>query len=287
MPYANHGDVSLYYETFGSPRSPALLLVNGLGSQCISYDTDWCRMFVDAGFFVLRFDNRDVGLSTKFDGAAGGPDRAGEPLYTLTDMAGDALSILDAAGVDRAHVMGVSMGGMIVQKMAILHPGRLLSVTSVMSTTGDPDVGRPAPEALEFLLTPLPPGREEAIARHVAATRVYGSPDHFDEERLRRRAAAAYDRANHPDGSAHQLQAILADGSRTDQLRQVRIPTLVLHGDRDRLVDISGGRRTAEAIPGARFVPLEGMGHDYPPAYWPRIVSLVSSHAASAATMQS
>lgn len=279
MPHASNGDVRLFYETFGDPASPALLLINGLGSQCINYKTEWCQMFVDEGFFVIRFDNRDVGLSAKFDGATA------DPPYTLTDMADDALAVLDAAGVSRAHVMGISMGGMIVQKLAIEHPGRLLSMTSVMSTTGDPDVGQPTAEALEFLITPAPADRDGAIARHVAANRVYGSPDHFDEQRLRANAAAAYDRANYPDGSGRQIRAILADGSRTEALRGVRVPALVLHGDCDRLVDISGGRRTAEAIPGARFVALEGMGHDYPPAYWDRIVSLVSSHARSAATM--
>ena len=279
MPYASHGDARLYYETFGDPASPALLLINGLGSQCINYKTEWCQMFVDEGFFVIRFDNRDVGLSSKFDGATG------DPPYTLSDMAGDALAVLDAVGVSRAHVVGFSMGGMIVQKLAIEHPERLRSITSVMSTTGDREVGQPTPEALEFLVAPAPDDREGAIERHVAANRVYGSPDHFDEERLRANAAAAYDRAHFPDGPGRQIRAVLADGSRTEGLRQVDVPALVLHGDQDRLVDISGGRRTAEAIAGARFVVLEGMGHDYPPAYWPQIVSLVSAHAVSAATM--
>lgn len=279
MAYASNGSVRLYYETFGDRAAPALLLINGLGSQCINYKTEWCEMFVDAGFFVIRFDNRDVGLSTKFDGATG------DLPYTLSDMAGDALAVLDDAGVSRAHVVGFSMGGMIVQRLAIEHPGRLLSMTSVMSTTGDGDVGQPTPEALELLITPAPDDREAALDRHVAANRVYGSPDHFDEARLRANAAAAYDRAHYPEGSGRQIRAVVADGSRTDGLRSVRVPTLVLHGDCDRLVDISGGRRTAEVIPGARFVPLEGMGHDYPPAYWPRIVSLVSAHATSAATM--
>ena len=280
MPYASHGDVSLYYETFGDPARPALLLINGLGSQCINYKDEWCRMFTDAGFLVIRFDNRDVGLSTKFE------DAAGDPPYTLADMAGDALAVLDAAGVSRAHVMGLSMGGMIVQEMAITHPGRLLSMTSVMSTTGDADVGRPAPEALAVLTSPAPADREGVLARSVEANRVYGSPAQFDEERIRANAAAAYDRCHHPQGQARQMKAIMAAGSRTAALREVTIPTLVLHGDRDRLVDISGGRRTAEAVPGARFVALEGMGHDYPPAYWGRIVDLVAAHAASAGTMQ-
>lgn len=280
MPYASNGDARIYYDTFGEPDRPALLLINGLGSQCINYQPEWCQMFVDDGFFVIRFDNRDVGLSTKFEGVTD------DPPYTLGDMAGDALAVLDDAGVTRAHVMGVSMGGMIAQKLAIDHPGRLLSMTSVMSMTGDPDVGQPTPEALEFLITPAPPDRDGAISRHVAANRVYGSPDHFDEDRLRANAAAAYDRAHYPEGPARQIRAVMADGSRTERLKRVQVPTLVLHGDCDKLVDISGGRRTAEAVPGARFVALEGMGHDYPPAYWPRIVSLVSSHAGSAATMQ-
>lgn len=280
MAYASNGSVRLYYETFGDPGAPALLLINGLGSQCINYKTEWCEMFVDAGFFVIRFDNRDVGLSTKFNGATG------DPPYTLSDMAGDALAVLDDAGVSRTHVVGFSMGGMIVQRLAIEHPGRLLSMTSVMSTTGDGDVGQPTPEALELLITPAPDDREAALDRHVAANRVYGSPDRFDEERLRANAAAAYDRAHYPEGPGRQIRAVVADGSRTEGLRSVRVPTLVLHGDCDRLVDISGGRRTAEVIPGARFVALEGMGHDYPPAYWPRIVSLVSAHATSAATMR-
>ena len=278
MPYAPNGDVSLYYETIGDPAQPTLLLINGLGSQCINFKTEWCQMFVDAGFFVIRFDNRDVGLSSKL---------AGQPQYTLSDMAADALAVLDDAGVGRAHVLGVSMGGMIVQKLAIDHPGRLLSITSVMSTTGDPDVGQPTPEAMAALTTPAPADRDGAIAQYVANNRIYGSPAEFDEERLKANAAAAYDRAHYPEGVRRQFLAVGSDGSRAAALGGVRVPALVLHGDQDRLIDISGGRRTAEVIPGARFVALEGMGHDYPPAYWGSIVADVAAHAASAANMQS
>ncbi len=278
MPYAAHGEVRLYYETFGDPAAPPLLLVNGLGSQSINFRDEWCDLFVAAGFFVIRFDNRDVGLSTRIEAG---------PQYTLADMAGDALAVLDDAGVSRAHVMGVSMGGMIVQRLAIDHPGRLLSMTSVMSTTGDPDVGQPTPEALAALTTPAPVDRDGAIAQHLANNRIYGSPAHFDEARLRANAAAAYDRAHYPEGVRRQFLAVGADGSRTEALRSVAIPALVLHGDCDRLIDISGGRRTAEAIPGARFVALEGMGHDYPPFYWERIVSEVANHADPAAKIQS
>ncbi len=276
MPYATNGDVSLFYETFGEAADPALLLVNGLGSQCISYRAEWCQMFVDAGFFVIRFDNRDAGLSTRM---------AGQAPYTLSDMAADAVAVLDHAGVARAHVFGVSMGGMIVQQMAIAHAGRLLSMTSVMSTTGDPDVGQPTPEALTALTTPAPEDRDGAIAQHVANNRIWGSPEHIDEDRLRANAAAAYDRAHYPEGVGRQVLAVISGGSRSPALRNLTVPTLVMHGDCDRLIDVSGGRRTAEVVPGARFVLLEGMGHDYPPGYWPRIVSEVASHAASAANM--
>jgi pimeloyl-ACP methyl ester carboxylesterase len=274
--YAINGDVQLYYETFGDPARPAILLVNGLGSQCINYKVEWCQMFVDAGYFVIRFDNRDVGLSSKLDAATD------DPPYLVGDMAADAVAVLDACGVARAHVVGFSMGGMIVQQLAIAHPGRLLSMTSVMSSTGDPDVGRSSPEALTFLLTPGPDDREGAIARHVEGNRIFGSPAQFDETRLRENGAAAYDRCNHPEGVGRQLRAIVGSGSRTPELAAVRIPALVLHGDQDKLVDISGGRRTAESIPGARFVAIEGMGHDYPPIYWATIVSLVTDHAAAA-----
>jgi pimeloyl-ACP methyl ester carboxylesterase len=278
VPYATNGDVRLYYQSFGDPGSPPLLLINGLGSQSINFRDEWCEMFVAAGFFVIRFDNRDVGLSTRMEG---------RPQYSLSDMAGDALAVLDDAGVRRAHVMGVSMGGMIVQRLAIDHPDRLLSMTSVMSTTGDADVGQPTPEAMAALTTPAPQDRDGAIAQYVANNRVYGSPAQFDEARLRANAAAAYDRAHYPEGVRRQFLAAGTDGSRTDALRSVTVPALVLHGDCDRLIDISGGRRTAEAIPGARLVVLEGMGHDYPPYYWGRIVSEMATHAASAANIQS
>jgi pimeloyl-ACP methyl ester carboxylesterase len=174
------------------------------------------------------------------------------------------------------------MGGMIVQTMAIEHPDRLLSITSVMSTTGDPDVGNPAPDALRLILSPPPTRRDEYIARHLESARTWGSPASYDEPRLTDNAAEAYDRCFYPDGQARQMAAIIAAGSRTVALGDVRTPALVLHGDADRLVDPSGGRRTAEAIPGARFVIIEGMGHDYPPEHWDRLVSLVTEHARAA-----
>jgi pimeloyl-ACP methyl ester carboxylesterase len=274
MAFARQGAVELYHETFGDPVDPALLLVNGLGSQCINFRSEWCEKFAAAGFFTIRFDNRDVGLSTSFDDA---PE--GQAAYTVSDMAGDAVAVLDAVGVERAHVVGFSMGGMIVQALAIEHPDRLLSMTSVMSSTGDADVGNPSPDALALITAPAPTTREEYLARQVEAIRTWGSPACFDEERIRAWQGEAYDRHFNPEGQARQMAAVITSPSRTEALRGVDLPALVIHGSADRLVDPSGGRRTAEAIPGARFELLEEMGHDYPPQYWDAIVGLVAALA--------
>lgn len=268
MAIARNGEVELYYETFGSPDDPTLVLVNGLGSQCINFDAVWCELFVAEGYQVVRFDNRDTGLSSKLDGAT----------YTLSDMAGDVVAVLDAVGVQRAHVMGLSMGGAIVQRLAIEHPDRLLSMTSAMSSTGEPDHGRSSPEALAVLLAPPATSREEHVERHLAAQYVYGSdPAWLDADDIRARAGAAYDRCFHPAGIGRQMNAVITDASRVDALRALDLPVLVLHGSRDTLIDPSGGRRTAELIPGARYEEVEGMGHDYPPAVWPTWVHLWSS----------
>jgi pimeloyl-ACP methyl ester carboxylesterase len=288
VPYAHHDSVDIYYETFGNPEAPALLLINGLGSQCTNYSPEWCERFVARGFFTIRFDNRDVGLSTKFDHVrphmsavitALSEGRQPDVPYRLTDMAGDAVAVLDALDIERAHVMGVSMGGMIVQQLAIEHADRLLSMTSVMSSTGDRDVGQSSPEAFAILTGPPATDRDSAIARALAGARTFGSPAHYDEERVTRVAGEAFDRCFNPAGVARQMVAVVASGPRSDALRSVKVPALVMHGDADTLVDISGGRRTAECIEGARFEVLEGMGHDYPPAYWDRWVDLVAEHA--------
>jgi pimeloyl-ACP methyl ester carboxylesterase len=264
MATARNGEVELYYETFGEDGDPTLLLVNGLGSQCINYAEAWIERYVAEGFRVVRFDNRDVGLSSKLDGID----------YTLADMAGDALAVLDAVGVERAHVMGLSMGGMIVQRLAIDHPERLLTMTSVMSRTGEEGYGESSPEALALLVGPPATSRDEAIENQVAAIAVYGSdPAWIDDADTRARAAAAYDRCFCPEGVGRQMRAVMADGSRAEGLRNVTVPTLVMHGSRDTLIAPSGGRRTAELIPGARYVEIEGMGHDYPPAVWDRWVA--------------
>jgi pimeloyl-ACP methyl ester carboxylesterase len=291
MPFATNGPVQIYYETFGRPTDPTLVLVNGLGSQCINYRTEWCERFVAEGFHVVRMDNRDVGLSTHFSAVV--PDvlavasavSEGQPVdvpYRLSDMAADVVAVLDALGVDRAHVMGLSMGGMIVQTLAIDYAERLRSVTSAMSTTGEPDVGQSSPEAQERMLAPPATDRESAIANHLAGLRIWGSPGKVDEEAQARFAGEAFDRAFDPAGVARQMTGIMASGSRADELRNVDLPVLVMHGSADKLIDPSGGRRTAELIPGARFVLIDGLGHDYPRAYWDEWVDLVSRHAADA-----
>jgi pimeloyl-ACP methyl ester carboxylesterase len=251
-----------------------LLLVNGLGSQCTNYKTAWCEQFVAAGFHVVRFDNRDVGLSTHFTDA---PLDEHGAAYTLGDMAADAIAVLDAAGVAKAHVMGVSMGGMIVQQLAIHHRQRLLTMISVMSLPVEPGYGQPAPEAWALLTTPGASDRDSAIQRHVDGMRLWGSPEFADEERWRKDAAAAYDRNSDAAGVARQFFAVGAAGSWGDELPSVTTPTLVMHGDKDTLIDISGGRRTAALIPGAKFVEIKGMGHDYPPELWDRWVDEVKT----------
>lgn len=273
MPTTTRDDCTLYFETFGSPDDPTLLMVNGLGSQCINYHEDWCRMFVDAGFHVIRYDNRDVGLSTHFDDAP--VDRTGAA-YRVRDMADDAIAVLDACDVDRAHVMGLSMGGMIVQHVAIHHPDRLRTMVSVMSRTGEAGFGGSTPEALAQLTGSPATDRASSVQRHIDGQRIWGSPAFADEARWRVDAERAFDRHFDPAGVGRQYLAVGASGSWAADLPSVTVPTLVMHGTADTLIDISGGRRTAELIPGAIFVAIEGMGHDYPPQLWSRWVDEVA-----------
>ena len=270
MAFAENEELSIYFDTFGSIADPTLVLINGLGNQCIAYRNEFCEMFVDAGFHVVRFDNRDVGLSSD------GPDG-----YLLRDMASDVISILDSLHVKKAHVFGVSLGGMIAQTFAIYFPDRCASLISVMSTTGDPDVGRPTDEARELLLTPGSTQRDQAIELHLAGKKVWGSPGHVDESLERQFAGEVFDRACRPAGVGRQFQASRADRSRTERLRQLVVPTLVIHGDCDTLIDISGGKRTAEVIPHARFLEITGMGHDYPEYFWANLVTAVQEHRLS------
>ena len=272
MSTARNGEVDIHYEVFGDPDEPTLLLVNGLGSQCINYAEPWCQRFCDEGFQVVRFDNRDVGLSSKLDGVD----------YSLADMADDAIAVLDAIGCQKAHVMGCSMGGMIVQRLAIDHGDRVLSVTSVMSRTGEPGYGDSSEEALAFLMAPAAPSRSAYVERQVAALHVYGSkPEWLDDKAIRDRATAAYDRCFCPEGTGRQMRAVGHDGSRAEELARVDLPVLVIHGSRDTLIDPSGGRQTAAVIPGARYVEIEGMGHDYPPPVWDEWVRVWSEFARS------
>lgn len=293
MPRAKANGIELEYDTFGNPNDPAMLLVMGLGAQMIAWDEDLCGLLADAGFFVIRYDNRDVGLSTKFD-EAGVPDleaaltaaMTGQPVptaYTLGDMADDGIALVAQLGIDRAHIVGASMGGMIVQAMAIRHPGQVLSLCSIMSTTGNREVGQPDPEAMALLVSAPPASREEAIEAGVKGAQVIGSPGFpFEEEKIRARSAAAYDRMNYPAGMARQLVAIVASEDRTPALQKLDVPTLVVHGDADPLVTPSGGRATAEAIPGAELLIIPGAGHDLPPGCWPTLVEAIVANAARA-----
>ena len=291
MPLAPANGIEIYYDTFGDPDDVPLLLVMGLGSQAIQWDTDLCTTFVDRGFYVIRYDNRDVGLSTKIDSpdldfatefmkAFGGQEDDVHAPYLLTDMAADAVGLLDHLGIDATHVVGVSMGGMIAQQLAIDAPSRVLTLTSIMSTTGDRDVGMPHPEAQAALLRPPAADRAGFIDGYVETWRTIGSPNYFDEDAIRERAGVMYDRCYHPIGTGRQLLGIIASGSRTEQLRKLHVPTLVIHGNVDPLVDVTGGRRTADVIPGAEYIEVEDMAHDLPRQLWPVYVEAITRHVA-------
>lgn len=283
MPTVNVDDIEICYESYGPDDAPPLLLVMGLGAQMTLWTPGFVSELLERGFRVIRFDNRDVGLSTKTDGNP--PDvmalyaqaMAGQPVdapYTLSTMAADAVGLLDALDIGAAHIVGASMGGMIAQMIAIEHPDRVLSLTSIMSTTGASDMGQPDPEAMMALLTPPPTDREGAIASTVETSRIIGG-SLFDEADARARAAEAYDRCFHPAGAAFQIAAIAATGDRTERLRGVQVPTLVIHGREDSLVTLSGGEATAAAVPGADLLVLGQMGHDIPRVYWPQIADAI------------
>lgn len=286
---AQIGEVRLAYETGGDPAGAPMLLIMGLGVQMILWPDDLVGELGAAGFRTVRFDNRDVGRSSWIDG---GP--APDPLaalagdvssasYTLSDMAGDAAGLLDELGIEAAHVVGASMGGMIAQTLAIEHPRRVLSLASIMSTTGDRAVGMPKPEVLPALLTPPPATREAALEWAQAMWRMIGSPGFEpDSDWIRDVAGRAWDRGHNPLGTGRQLLAIAASGDRTAKLAALDVPAVVIHGADDPLVPLSGGQATAAAIPGAELVVIDGMGHDLPRGAWPRIVAAISSNAARA-----
>jgi pimeloyl-ACP methyl ester carboxylesterase len=286
---ARVGDLKLCYETFGTGDAPPLLLVMGLASQMILWDDAFCELLAAQGFWVIRFDNRDVGRSTILREAPI-PKRwqllTRDPrgaAYSLDQMAGDAVGLLDHLGIGAAHVVGASMGGMIAQLIAINHPDRVLSLVSIMSTTGNQRVGRPHPRMALRMLRKARTDREGYIEDHLETYRQIGSARFdFEEEHKRARASRCFDRGIHPAGSARQLGAIVAATDRTRSLAEVRAPTTVIHGDADPLVNISGGRATAEAVPGAELVILPGMGHDLPRELWPRIIDAIARNAANA-----
>jgi pimeloyl-ACP methyl ester carboxylesterase len=282
---AKIGDLELCYETFGDPADPALLLIMGLGTQMVGWPEEFCGMLAARGLFVIRYDNRDCGRSTRMrqfrpptlrqlllrDKTAAG--------YSMADMADDGAALLDHLGIDRAHVAGASMGGMIAQTMAVRHPSRVLSLASIMSNTGHLWKGVPGLRIYPVFMRRPAADRDAAIDSAVATFRLIGSPGFpRDEDELRRTLELSYERGYNPAGTARQLAAILAAGDRTEQLRGITAPTVVIHGTRDRMVMPSGGRETAKAIPGARLVMIEGMGHDLPRGAWDRIIDAIVSN---------
>jgi pimeloyl-ACP methyl ester carboxylesterase len=281
------GDVELCYETFGDPADPAMLLIMGLGTQMLGWSDDFCTELAARGFHAIRFDNRDIGRSTLIDGVR--PPTIGQILrrdrraagYVLADMAGDAVGLLDHLGIDRAHVVGASMGGMIAQTIAARHGERVLSLVSIMSNTGSRLRGQPALRTYPVFLRRAPADRDGYVEHIVRLFRVIGSPG-FDEDELREMLGRSYDRGYDPAGAGRQLAALLASGDRTAELRTVTAPTLVIHGAADRLVAPSGGRATARAIPGARLLMVDGMGHDLPRKVWPQVLDAITEHAARA-----
>ena len=278
MPRARNGKVELEYEVFGLAALPTILLINGLGSQMTRWPQPFCQKLVDRGYRAIRFDNRDVGLSTSLDGES----------YSLSDMAADAIAVLDTVGAVRAHLAGISMGGMIAQRVAIAYPKRVLSLTSIMSATGAPGSLESTPEAAAVLNNPPPDPSADFEAFIQAAVRnalTIGSPAYpWDDGMLQERAIAEYHRAFSPVGVARQRKAVFADGDRTPELRKLNIPTVVLHGSDDPLVMPKGGEMTAEVIPGAELRIITGMGHDLPPSLYDTVIDAICTAAERAKT---
>ncbi|WP_285567873.1 alpha/beta hydrolase [Streptomyces sp. RTGN2] len=283
-------EVSIAYESFGDPVDPPILLVMGFGAQMLAWPEGFCQALADRGRYVIRYDNRDCGLSTKFDdhpvdmgkfiatvSSGDIPAALAMVPYRLQDMADDGLGLLTALGIERAHMVGTSMGGMVAQTMALSSPERVLTLTSMMSSTGESEYGQSSPEAQAVLFTPKPADR----AGYVAAAEkelVWASRRYGDATALRELAAASYDRSYYPAGIGRQLGAMILSGSRENALRDLRVPTLVIHGLDDTLIDPSGGRRTAELVPGAELLLIPDMGHDRPRELWPQLIDAVVSH---------
>ncbi|MFC1829496.1 alpha/beta fold hydrolase [Thermodesulfobacteriota bacterium] len=286
----NNGEISIAYETFGRTEDPPLLLIMGLGYQMMYWDEDFCTQLAARGYRVIRFDNRDTGLSTWLDDA-GVPDiptlknliaqrKSGRAPYSLRDMAGDAVGLLDALGIESAHVAGRSMGGMIGQMMAIHHPDRVRTLTSMMSSTSAPGLPPPEPVVLSALLEPEPEDEQGFVDHSVRIWKLLSGPKFsIDEDRVREWARLSFTRGLNPDGVARQFAAIISTGSRKEALESITVPTLVIHGDSDPLVPIACGIDTADSIPGAKLLVIKNLGHTLEPDAYPEIIDAISRHA--------
>jgi pimeloyl-ACP methyl ester carboxylesterase len=290
MPRLTANGIEIEYEALGDPAGAPLLLIMGLGAQLIAWDDGFCAALVERGFHAVRYDNRDSGLSTRME-SLGAPDFGAalrgesDPPYTLDDMADDAVGVLDALGIRSAHIVGASMGCFIAQLVAINHPERALSLTSIMSDPGGEDRIWAEPGVLELLIKKPGPTREERIDEGVHARQVFaGEGNPFDAAAERANVTRAYDRSYYPAGYVRQLIAVFVAGSRVADLAKVRVPTLVVHGVDDPLVPLENGRRVAAAVPGARLLELEGMGHNLPERYWPVVADAIAETARSAAS---
>lgn len=290
MSTATANGITICYETYGEPRDQALLLVHGFTAQLVGWEPGFVDELVSRGFHVIAFDNRDVGLSSYFDDRPANlasimsarrehQDARSLAPYTLSDMAADAAGLLGALSIEAAHVVGVSMGGMIAQTIAIEHPERVLSLTSIMSHTGEPAYGRSTDAANAAIMTPPPAERDAYLEYNVGNDKVWGSRYHANAHTVRARAARSFDRAFHPAGASRQLAAIMASGDRAAALALLKVPTAVIHGLQDTLITPSGGERTAELVPGSRLHLFEGMGHDLPVPLWPAIVDTIVANA--------
>lgn len=297
MPQANVNNITIEYESFGAERDPMILLIMGLGMQLIAWPEGFCRELAGRGFRVIRYDNRDTGFSTKFDGART-PSIASLLLrsvlrlparipYTLQDMADDAAGLLDALDIDAAHLVGASMGGMIAQNFAVQHAERTQSLTSIMSTSGHRSLPGADPLVTRHIFRARPDGsdREAVIAHNVRTLELIGSPGYpVDEDTRRELCSMSFDRCFYPSGFKRHVAAIIMDGDRRDRLRRIKAPTLVIHGREDRLVPLAGGIDTAEHVPGAVLEIIDGMGHNLPEPLWPRLIEMIAGHALQATT---
>lgn len=282
-------NIELEYDHFGDPKDPALLLIMGFTAQMVAWEETFCTQLADRGHFVIRFDNRDCGLSTKLHGVPSNSDavimaammEAEMPpvAYTLSDMAADAAKLLDHLNIERAHVMGASMGGMIAQTFAIEYPHRTKTLISIMSQPGELTVGQATPEAMALIVTPAPSDRDEYIA-FAPKWQLWQSKKYRSDELSRRNAIRDFDRSNYPEGGPRQMAAIYASGSRSEGLQQLQVPTLVIHGTEDQLITPSGGERTAELIPNSTLLLVDDMGHDMPEPLWPLFLDAISKHTA-------